>query len=522
MPTLVRNAHVWTDQYFSDFIDTTTINGVFQIFRGRSKIRQIFWGLLFIGSFIGCIVTFGYSFRNFAQKPTASTIKVITQAQTGLAFPAVTICNLNIYQNPNYSNVLSSEMYALIQYLFETDDIFNEFNITSECKDLIDNASEDYGKESLYDMLLPKDYSSNLIYDCTFRDDALGDAMSCKDQFYPVLTPGGICYTFNGVRSEMIAPVIKSIGIKYGLKLVLNIEQETHPTFDGRTGVKVIIHERNDIPRPNLYGINVSPGQNIDIGVSRSFFIDETDQDKCNNDIEGNFPFLPNIVYSQFACRINQLYERLSQQRNCGCLPIPYRPESGPYTNTPNCTLGNLCCLLREFPIADASSTCQLPCNYSVYEYRDSYSSFPNGRALTEIARKVNMSKTDVKENFLSVNVFFEALHTTESITQYTYGAVDLLGELGGNMGLFLGISIISIMEVIMLILDEIKHLCPKKVKKKFDNIDDKLRNYIPDIAPSQTDTPNALEAGTEEVHVEDPSPSEADIKSNAEAIEES
>lgn len=146
MPTLVRNAHVWTDRYFSDFIDTTTINGVFQVFRGKSKFRQILWGLLFIGSFIGCIVTFGYSFRQYAQKPAASTIKVITQAQSGLPFPAVTICNLNIYQNPNYSAVLNPEMYALIQYLFQTDEIFNEYNITSECNDLVNDDMEDYGK----------------------------------------------------------------------------------------------------------------------------------------------------------------------------------------------------------------------------------------------------------------------------------------------------------------------------------------------------------------------------------------
>ena len=521
MPTLFRSGHIWTDRYFSDFIDTTTINGVFQVFRGRSKFRQILWGLLFIGSFIGCIVTFGYSFRQYAEKPAASTIKVITEAENGLDFPAVTICNLNIYENPNYSAVLSYETYALIQYLFHTDDIFNEYNITRECEDLLEDGMEYYGKESLYDMLLPKDYSSNLIYDCTFRHDALSEGISCKDQFYPILTPGGICYTFNGIRSEMTVPIIKSIGIRYGLKLVLNIEQETHPTFDGRTGVKVIIHERDDIPRPNLYGISVPPGQNIDIGVMRSFFIDRTDQDKCNNDIEGNFPFLPNIVYSQFACRKNELYKRLSEQRNCGCLPIPYRPESGPYANIPNCTLGNLCCLLKEFTASDVNSTCQLPCTYSVYEYRDSYSNFPNGRALTEIANTMNMSKTAVKENFLSVNVFFEALQTTESITQYTYGVVDLLGDLGGNMGLFLGISIISIMEVIMLILDEIKHLCPKKVTKKLDDFDNKLRKYIPDVAPSQIGNPNALEAGKEELQVNGPSPNEANIQSN-EAIEES
>ena len=43
----------WSNRYFSDFVETMTINGVFHIFKGRSKIRQILWGLLVIGAFIG-------------------------------------------------------------------------------------------------------------------------------------------------------------------------------------------------------------------------------------------------------------------------------------------------------------------------------------------------------------------------------------------------------------------------------------------------------------------------------------
>ena len=104
----------------------------------------------------------------------------------------------------------------------------------------------------------------------------------------------------------------------------------------------------------------------------------------------------------------------------------------------------------------------------------------------------MNMSEETVKDNFLSVNVFLEALQTTKTVTQYTYLVSDLLGTLGGNMGLFLGISIVSLFEVLVLVLDEIKALvCPKKVIKKFDEFDDKLRKYIPDVSMSEINSQN-------------------------------
>ena len=97
----------WSNRYFSDFVETTTINGVFHIFRGRSKIRQMLWGLLVISAFIGYTVTFGYVVKKYIDKPTASTItQVISSEKEGIPFPLVTICNFNIYENPVFRSTL--------------------------------------------------------------------------------------------------------------------------------------------------------------------------------------------------------------------------------------------------------------------------------------------------------------------------------------------------------------------------------------------------------------------------------
>ena len=475
MPT---KRFVWSDRYFNDFVETTTINGVFHIFRGRSKIRQILWGLLVIGSFVGCCIVFGYSLKRFTEKPTASTIKVVS-SDKGLPFPAVTVCNLNLYQNPHLQ---SKETYAIMNYLFNSDNFMSEYNATQQCTN---ESVKQHEREELWNLLLPKE--SNFIHYCSFSHQADTNPMPCKDYFYPVMTPAGICYTFNGIQSDNPAPNITTTGARYGLKLVLNIEQTTHPTFSGLTGAKVIVHERDDIPRPNLYGVSIPPGYNANIGVERIILVDKTTQVDCRKSNEVDFPFFPNIVYSQYACRENELYEAIASASICGCILTPYRPENGLYAKTPNCTLNNLCCLLHKFTNYDRKSSCQPPCKHSFYEIETSYSSFPNGHVLPKLANMTNMSEEAVKNNFLSIKVFVQDLQTKETITQYTYKEVELLSELGGNMGLFLGISIISIMEVLVLVLDQLKKvICPKKVRQRLDEFDNKLQKYIPDVAMSK------------------------------------
>ena len=470
----------WSDKYLSDFVETTTINGVIHVFRGRSKIRQILWGLLLISSFFAVSVVIGYGIKEYVDKPTASTILVVPSVKNGLPFPAVTICNLNVHAATSEDEEL--DLSSILHSLFNSEDLVNKTGIFDECNEIIDsnNTNAAFNRD-VWTMLLPDD--KKFIYQCSFSYDAESEIMLCKDMFFPTLTPAGICYTFNGVRSKIPAPMAKNTGVRHGLNLILNIEQETHPTFHGLTGVKVIVHDRNDISRPNLYGISVAPGQNIAISVQRKVFIDETKENNCTND-DRDLSFFPSTVYSQFACRENEFYKHIADESVCGCVPGPYRPVTGPYTNTPNCTLHSLCCLQQEyFNYIVNSATCPLPCKFSMYDYKSSYSSFPNGHALKNIAKSLNLSDDAVKNNFLSVQVYLESLETHEYVTKYSKTLSGLFGDIGGLIGLFLGMSIISIMEVVVLILDELKKLlCSKKFKKKVAKVDNMLTNFLPNV----------------------------------------
>uniref|UniRef100_A0A1X7TYE2 Uncharacterized protein n=1 Tax=Amphimedon queenslandica TaxID=400682 RepID=A0A1X7TYE2_AMPQE len=156
---------------------------------------------------------------------------------------------------------------------------------------------------------------NELIHYCGFLHGADSDVVTCKDLFEPVLTSAGICFTFNGTNK-----LANSTGIRYGLKLVLNIQQKERPSFNGKLGVKLVIHNGRDIARPYLYGISIPPGFAVDVGVRKMATQDETSEAKC---IDGmNLPFFPSdkFEYSQFACRENAVAENIAKRSKCNCV----------------------------------------------------------------------------------------------------------------------------------------------------------------------------------------------------------
>ena len=483
-----RSCHL-NDPYLKEFLDDNTIAGMNHIFKGKSKIRRLIWALIFIGSMIACITLISISFRRFISKPTSSTITVVTENENaGVDFPAVTICNHNLEYNA--SDFVIHNTYNLMNYLFNADENFhlsgsNESSVIKQCQGLLDAAPSKLLNATIWNIQNPSKTIDEMIHYCGFIEGLNGEVEPCKDAFKPVLTSAGICFTFNGSSHG-----IHSTGIRYGLKLILNIQQEKRPSFNGKSGVKLVIHNGGDIARPNLYGISVPPGRAIDIGVRRKATKDETSEAGCTDDKD--LPFFPRgkYDYSQFACRENAIMEHIAKKSSCNCVIHPDRPSTGAYSSTPNCTISNACCLLREYTSFHPQSTsekCPLPCSFSYYERTASSSSFPNGRYLDRLVNTLNMSADYIKNNFLSVNVFLDDIQLTTTITQYTYGPEALLGEIGGQLGLFIGVSIITVFEVLVLCVDELKRLCFKfKIipEEKINNLESMIT--LPEVEEDQ------------------------------------
>ena len=483
----------YNDHYLRKWVEETSLYGIPHVFKGKSKIRRIIWGIILIGLIIGCLITIGYNMYRFIKRPTATTVAIESFERDGLPFPAVTICSLNAHE--------SSVIAQLTNFLFNPDLAYDirAVNNLQMCDKVLSNITEDVRNTAIWKDI--ENSFKNFVYFCGFIQGVNKNLINCAEELQPVLTSLGVCYTINSITNKEPDRYVTATGTSYGLKMIFNISQMSHPPIEGNTGIKIIVHERDDIARPNLYGFGIPPGRNAYIGVRKMIAIDHTRSVGCIDDHE--LSFYTQYDYSQFACRQNALVKHIAQPNTCNCILDPStRPSSGPYSNTPNCTFNDTCCLLNHYSSFDARDGCPVPCRFEYYDNQISYSSFPTGPFLEDLAMSFNMSKDSIRDDVMSVSIFFEDLQVTTTTTEYSYPFTAFLADLGGALGLFLGASLIVFIEIGMLLLDELKRFClPKKCKKKMTEIDASIK--LPEITDeSKQSEPNITKEPVKETDV--------------------
>ena len=99
---------------------------------------------------------------------------------------------------------------------------------------------------------------------------------------------------------------------------------------------------------------------------------------------------------------------------------------------------------------------CPLECEYTTYDWSMSsldYPSLPFFQSITKNSKFYsNFTFVEYKESHLRVNIFFDNMEYTEIIETPMKSFFDLISNLGGVLGIFLGFSIFSFVELIELI----------------------------------------------------------------------
>ena len=454
----------YNDQYLKKWFEETSLYGIPHVFKGKSKIRRITWALILVGLIIGCLFTVGDRLYRYIKKPTATTVTVESYELTGLPFPAVTVCSLFAYE--------SSEIAQFAELLFNPDLAydFRALNKLGMCDKALSNTTEDFRNANIWEVI--QNPFRDIIYYCGFIQSVNSELYHCEKELKPVLTPLGVCYTFNSINNGRQDRYVTGTGALYGLKMIINISQMSHQPIEGNAGIKIVVHERDDIARPNIYGFGIPPGRNAYIGIRKMINIDHTSNVGCIHDRK--LSFYPHYEYSEVACQQNAIVKHIAQPNTCNSILDPLtRPSSGPYSNTPNCTFNDTCCLLNQYASFDPRVGCPVPCHFEYYDNHISYSSFPTGPYLEYLEMSLNVSKDSIRDEVMSVNIFYEDLRVTKTTTEYSYTLTAFLADLGGALGLFLGASLIAFIEIGLLLLDEFKRFClPRKCKNKLEEID--------------------------------------------------
>ncbi|XP_030852712.1 amiloride-sensitive sodium channel subunit alpha [Strongylocentrotus purpuratus] len=281
----------------------------------------------------------------------------------------------------------------------------------------------------------------------------------------------GNCFTFNGRTLE--EPFNKTrrtgrTGANYGLQLTLFVEQPEHVgLLTAESGVKVSIHAQTEQPFPEDDGLTASTGQKTAIGVRKLNItrLGGLYGEECTKTGEGTNFSSETSSYTVNACLKQCLQDTL--RKSCGCITDI---RFGNYTQCSSLNpTQERCRQLVEYLYhsSNLECTCPISCSEESFRRTVSASLWPSTRyevhlakQLVSINSKIERIIADVektRQNVVNLVVFFEQLNYELNQQLAVYTVESLLGSVGGLLGLYLGLSFMSIGEIIVLLLGFLK-----------------------------------------------------------------
>ena len=116
---------------------------------------------------------------------------------------------------------------------------------------------------------------------------------------------------------------------------------------------------------------------------------------------------------------------------------------------------------------------CPAACKYTTYDITTSYLAFPAAASAEQYAALYNTTVEKIYNNLLTLNIYYQSQNTEIEETVDAYSVTALLSSIGGLLGLFLGMSVISMLEFGTWLLDEFKDRClgvnDKKLEEWYD-----------------------------------------------------
>ncbi|XP_074644233.1 FMRFamide-activated amiloride-sensitive sodium channel-like [Tubulanus polymorphus] len=489
------------------FLTDTTAHGVPRTVSAKSVYRRVFWICIIFIALMMNLMHLSLLVTQYLRFPSEE----VTKVQYGwVEFPSVTLCNIKAMSTTQKYDVMlrntSSKFYVYTQKLKE----FAYF--------LENNATHIGSKEleklkNLYEaMRTPEGYFTYIgpeeakLAGQTAQDMIL----SCKFNFMPCSWQNFTyyqhptfynCYTFNGKMTKD-SLVTRTTGPMAGLSLIIYLEADVNGILNGSYyksspvenagGLRVVVHSPQTRPAPVDSGVDVPPG------YSTSAKVNVINMERlsapvgnCTNQVYQ--PKLPTFYYNRETCML--LCQQEYVMKKCGCqtstLPTPLNIKSDYCGNGFNLTRLNekykcVMTALRDFACNDTGRTqcyCNQRCLESVYRTDVSYSYWPldyyqasffntyvrqnpNRNGLKAYKNLSNFTDDElikgghIRRNFLRFNIFMQELSVEQRREKQGYELQNLFSDIGGTLGLWIGVSIITIIELIELLIKVVMKAC--------------------------------------------------------------
>ncbi|CAH1780888.1 unnamed protein product [Owenia fusiformis] len=348
--------------------------------------------------------------------------------------------------------------YAEILRLAEAEDLSDIFGLASPTVEQLD----EYGHNL-----------SDLVALCTFDGENCNRSsdhwLETYNKYY------GKCYTWNSVINKPRGErplVTTNFGSRYGLRLTLNVERDEYTgLFSPTYGTRVAIHDSSIISYPENDGITASVGNEMVIRLRLKKYERETEPypSDCvkDDDLVKQFG-----GYTVIGCMRECLEERLVKR--CKCLDRIVEKDEH------RCSYFNRTeelCRQRVYYAYNSGKLgckCRARCRENKYDISTTVSTWPSKHhdyyLLNRLKERGIQTLEEIEDNILRVHIYFEDFNVETIKEVPAYSVISLLSNIGGTMGMFVGLSICTLGEFLELIWEMIM-LLRRKISRRHNMV---------------------------------------------------
>ncbi|EDW17776.1 pickpocket protein 28 [Drosophila mojavensis] len=495
-----------------EYCDYSTIHGIRYLGeKKRPWLERLFWVSVFLLSIFTCFKLTMNIWDKWNNNPVIVSFAEKSTPVWQIPFPTVTVCpetksRQSVFNFTNAywqirdfrGNVTGVKDFNEHDYLFYD-------AVSQVCDpplhDIPVGDARRKGIEIIDTLTEVKPLFNDTFLDCKWRNSPT----KCKEIFHKVVTEDGVCYSFNALspaeiyRAEGIIPDIifreenrlttewtvedgyslsanestyphrvLGPGAKAGLYLFMGgIEEDFDDMCRGPVqGFKILLHTPGEVAQTSRQYFRIPFDQEVLISIRPKIITTsdglkhyEPHRRQCYFQRERRLRYFN--TYSQTNCELECLANFTLSE--CGCVKF-----SMPHNvNVPVCGLGNLTCyneaedklLVQEFNQSVATKAdnvrgqtdcnCLPSCTSIAYEAEISQADFD----YKTVAKKDKSEEDDEAKRqgmkMSRVSIFFKEAQFLTSRRSELYGTTDFLANCGGLLGLFMGVSTLSIVELV-------------------------------------------------------------------------
>ncbi|XP_047521542.1 pickpocket protein 28-like [Pieris napi] len=510
MATEKRNSFDSVKEYFTDYTTNSNLHGLKYIGeKQRTLLEKLFWVLMFTS----CVLVCGYTIMKQCNKwPENPIIVSFAERPTPvwqIPYPAMTICSQTKVKQTKF-NLTEYRRLFLNNYTFAnfTEEERNTFeDVSMICNLLLPYGRETSTAKETIDNLRRLSPDMNEIFPGCMWKDAISN---CSDMFYEVITEEGFCYTFNSLGANELLRLEnlhkdynymaldhKNIswtldggyppnspldsypwrGSPYGtnayltFSLMANVIDFDYACRGPIQGFKILLHNPAELPRVSEQHFIALVSKQVIVAVKPKMMT--TSEGLGSYDPERRQCYLQNErylnyfkIYTQSNCEMECLTNFTNAR--CGC--VHFGMPHG--QNMSTCSVGKIACIKKSkmelatiemksaMAADDENDTiigearevalrckCLPACTSIDYEAEISQADYD----WKSLLRALALSRVYEKKDMLlgQVVVFFKEAQFIASRRSELFGPYDFLANCGGLLGLFMGFSILSVVEII-------------------------------------------------------------------------